>query len=98
VCGTGRAALHSSSWGGVSAQVRQGSHALRGIEEFKDTSTGSKFEGRAWMADELRLKSFEDLHRLWYVLLKERNMLASLKHYCMRNRMEIPFPERIKMV
>eukprot|EP01024_Parvocaulis_polyphysoides_P067677 TRINITY_DN8114_c0_g2_i1.p2 TRINITY_DN8114_c0_g2~~TRINITY_DN8114_c0_g2_i1.p2 ORF type:complete len:150 (-),score=16.58 TRINITY_DN8114_c0_g2_i1:304-705(-) len=84
--------------------VRQfgSSCSCKGLEEFVDLhgEFGKEPEhiGREWTACELRLKSFEDLHKLWYVLLKERNFLLSEKLRYRRVNMEMPRNDRIKMV
>ncbi|TFK01843.1 ubiquitin thioesterase OTU1 [Platysternon megacephalum] len=74
----------------------------RGLEEFFDDpknwgETVVK-SGDEWHAKHLRNKSNEDLHKLWYVLLKEKNMLLTLEQEAKRQRLPMPSPERLEKV
>lgn len=51
--------------------------------------------GRGWKASELRLKSWDDLQKLWYVLLKEKNMLLSQRQMMNSQNLRFPNPERL---
>lgn len=54
--------------------------------------------GRSWKASELRLKSWDDLHKLWYVLLKEKNMLMTQRQMLHAQNLRFPNPERVPKV
>jgi len=59
-----------------------------GWEEFtdrKDKPEDQVMTGRAWTVADLRRKSFDDLHKLWYVLYKERNLILSEKEKIRRS-------------
>ena len=74
----------------------------RGLEEFFDDPKNWGEEkvksGASWTCQQLRNKSNEDLHKLWYVLLKERNMLLPLEQEAKRQRLPMPSPERLEKV
>ncbi|XP_064642877.1 large ribosomal subunit protein uL29m-like [Lineus longissimus] len=72
------------------------------LEEFFDVkkhwgATSIK-TGRPWLTDELRLKTNVELHKLWYVLLKERNMLMTMEAEYTRQKELFPNPERMEKV
>lgn len=71
------------------------------MEFFDDKKNWAENEikhGRAWTKDELRIKSSSDLHKLWYVLLKERNMLMTMETECKRQNRLFPSAERVDKV
>ena len=76
----------------------EGTAGLRQFFDLENPLGENVVAGRAWKASELRGKSWDDLHKLWFVLLKERNLLESQRALCRRIRVRFANPERIKKV
>lgn len=71
------------------------------MEFFDDPKNWGEYEiksGRAWTVDELRIKSNSDLHKLWFVLYKEKNMLLTMEQAAKEEVEYFPSPERIDKV
>lgn len=87
----------------VAPIVEENSHpvAKRLMDFFDAPENWSKDavkSGRSWRIDELRIKSNKDLHCLWYVLYKERNMLKTMEEASKEATQNMPSPERIDKV
>ena len=84
------------------ARALTASRPALGMEEFfaapLPEGKAPQRAGRSWLASELRLKSFEDLHRLWFVCLKERNYLLTERLYFRQMMQAQPEAERLRKV
>lgn len=66
---------------------------------FSDMAGESKPSiGKAWSPGLLRLKSNEDLHKLWYVLLKEKNLIMADRQLLRQHRMPLEFKHKLLKV
>ena len=98
-------AWHTLGWSvrGISSSTT--THSNEGLNAFLDPirflpeeKQKDEVSGREWEARELRLKSFDDLHGLWYVLMKEKAMLATEKYVARANRTRMRSAQRIGQV
>ncbi|KAL6108012.1 mrpl47 [Pungitius sinensis] len=93
---------HSPSSSVVQCRALHTTICRRGLDEFFDLPDNwgepTVKSGAPWTAKQLRTKSNEDLHKLWYVLLKEKNLLLTLEQEAKRQRVPMPSPERMRKV
>lgn len=66
--------------------------------EKPDGSFEAVVHGRAYEAEELRMKSFEDLHKLHFVLLVEKTRLQNALERARKASISFPSPERLRLV
>nr|SVE76014.1 EOG090X0DBE [Daphnia hispanica] len=74
------------------------SNLMEFFDDPKNFGASEVKSGRSWTLDELRIKSNVDLQKLWFVLLKERNMLLTMEYNCREACYLFPSPERIDKV
>ncbi|CAN6166405.1 unnamed protein product [Urochloa humidicola] len=94
------AATESAAAASTSA-VRKAQNPLEEFFEVERSTEEDKpppHYGRSWKACELRLKSWDDLQKLWYVLLKEKNMLMTQRQMLHAENLRFPNPERVSKV
>ncbi|XP_054165086.1 39S ribosomal protein L47, mitochondrial-like [Oppia nitens] len=73
-------------------------HLMEFFDDSKNFGETEVKSGREWRKDELRIKSNTDLHKLWFVLYKERNMLKTMEEAAIDEYEPMPSPERIDKV
>ncbi|CAM8999527.1 unnamed protein product [Rhodiola kirilowii] len=98
----GRSFLSSARSDGSAASSNM-RMAYNPLEEFFEATRGQEDDkpivyGRSWKASELRLKSWDDLHKLWYVLLKEKNMLMTHRQMLHAQNLRFLNPELLPKV
>eukprot|EP01064_Diplonema_japonicum_P024150 TRINITY_DN34645_c0_g1_i1.p1 TRINITY_DN34645_c0_g1~~TRINITY_DN34645_c0_g1_i1.p1 ORF type:complete len:412 (+),score=108.64 TRINITY_DN34645_c0_g1_i1:40-1275(+) len=89
-------------------EVEEEDSGQRGIEEFvgqhiieKGFGAATPDPGRSWMVEELEGKSYEDLRRIWFLCLKERNQLKSVELFYQHQTEtfgDFPHPDRLNRV
>lgn len=97
------AAKSESSAAAAAASSSATDKVLNPLEQFFEVDRTPEDDkpvvyGRGWKASELRLKSWDDLQKLWYVLLKEKNMLMTQRQMLNAQNLRFPNPERISKV